>query len=310
MADEVERMFYTGDMPWHGKGEGIDKAKTDPIFMSDVHTEPLYRAVEGLPEAVEAQCVIRNIDGKIMSHHVGPEWTPYQARNAVAYFQGWEDQGLVTLETAGNLRGGSIQWILARISKEPMVIGGDDIVRKYVLLTWGHGAMAVRNGFTPIRVVCMNTLSASVADADSALIRVSHTKNVVQNVENLREVMNLANQQFEATAEQYRYLASKEINTFDLHRYVKIITEAKVDLETGATKDTPTSKKIIELFETGKGMDLKTAHGTWWGAYNAVSEYLTWGRGKDTSSRLENVWLGSGKALNKRALETAVRMAA
>jgi len=317
MAAEIERMFYTGETPWHGLGEGIEKAKTDPIFMSPVHTEPLYRVIDptaedGQPDGyapVAAQCVVRDIDGKILSHHVGPEWTPYQPTDGVAYFQQWEDAGFIKLETAGSLRGGQIQWILGRINKDPMVVKGDDIVLKYVLLTWGHGTWAIRNGFTPTRVVCMNTLSAAIGDADSALIKVSHTKNCVTNVEKLRDVMNLADQQFEATADQYRYLASRDIDAFDLRRYVKVVLKRPENEAVSVV--TPTERKVIELFQgSGKGSQLESARGTWWGAYNAVAEHLTWEKGNDRANRLEGLWLGGGKTVNRAALDIAVRMAA
>ncbi len=55
----------------------------------------------------------------------------------------------------------------------------------------------------------------------SKLIRVKHTKDVHENLANIREIMDLANQDFEATAEQYRLVARKSINQADLRRYVK-----------------------------------------------------------------------------------------
>jgi hypothetical protein len=62
-------------------------------------------------------------------------------------------------------------------------------------------------GFTPIRVVCANTLALAHADrAGSKLIRVRHTRRLADNLEALREVLDLADQEFTATAEQYRRL--------------------------------------------------------------------------------------------------------
>src|SRR6516164_7898989 len=91
-----------------------------------------------------------------------------------------------------------------------------------IRLSHGHdGSLAVRCGFTPIRVVCQNTLSMAHGSAASKLIRCKHTRDVHENLANIREVMNLANQEFEATADQHRLLARKSINQADLTKYVK-----------------------------------------------------------------------------------------
>jgi hypothetical protein len=86
---------------------------------------------------------------------------------------------------------------------------------------------------------------------------------------------------------------------------VKLITNNEE-----AEKETKIEKKVVQLFQSGRGSELESAKGTWWGAYNAMSEYLTWERGKDAGRRLDNLWLGDGKQLNRRAFETALRMAA
>src|SRR5205823_12189648 len=91
------------------------------------------------------------------------------------------------------------------------------------------GSLAVRCGFTPVRVVCANTLAMAHGDDASKLIRVKHTKDVLENLANVREVMDLANQQFEATAEQYRRLARKSINQDDLRKYVRRVLKIEDD---------------------------------------------------------------------------------
>ena len=62
---------------------------------------------------------------------------------------------------------------------------------------------------------------------------------------------------------------------------------------------------VTKLFETGRGNDLPGVAGTYWAAYNACSEYLTWERGDDDSTRLNNLWYGSSVKTNQRALDLA-----
>ena len=125
-------------------------------------------------------------------------------------------------------------------------------------------------------------------------------------------MMNLANQQFEATAEQYRYLASKQINSNDLERYIKLtLTNASAkDVEKLENAGKRIIPKIIPLFEKGRGNDMNGVKGTWWAAYNAVNEYMAHEKGDDRAARLDSMWFGQSASLNKKALDLAMKLAA
>ena len=142
----------------------------------------------------------------------------------------------------------------------------------------------------------------------SKLIRIRHTKDVLQNMANVRAVMDLANQQFEATAEQYRLLARKSINQGDLKRYVQRVLKVEDDIE-ASTRMRNIVEEIVRLAETGRGNDLPSIRGTYWTSYNAVSEYLTHERGRNADNRMNSLWFGDGASTNRHALEVAVAMA-
>ena len=63
---------------------------------------------------------------------------------------------------------------------------------------------------------------------------------------------------------------------------------------------------ITNLFENGAGQHLKSAKGTMWGAYNAVTEYLTHEYGNSDDKRLYNNWFGSSLRTNDQALKVAL----
>ena len=112
----------------------------------------------------------------------------------------------------------------------------------------------------------------------SKLIRVKHTREILKNLANIREVMNLANQQFEASAEQYRRLARKSINQADLRKYVRRVLKVEDDQE-ASSRLKNIMEEIMGLAEAGRGNNLPSIRGTYWSAYNGVSEWLTYGRG-------------------------------
>jgi phage/plasmid-like protein (TIGR03299 family) len=196
-----------------------------------------------------------------------------------------------------------------------VIVPGDE-VEKFLLLSNSHdGKVAVRVGYTPIRVVCANTLAAAHGSEASQLIRVQHTRRVAEAVRDVREIVNLADQNFEATADQFRFLATRGVDHDDLVRYVKQTFRLCVDQSdeaatAAAVKKTPTYQKVEALFTSGRGMrELKAVRGTWWAAYNAVTEFLGHERGKDPSIRLDNLWFGDAANTNQRALALAVDFA-
>ena len=51
-----------------------------------------------------------------------------------------------------------------------------------------------------------------------------------------------------------------------------------------------TMQQIIGLCEAGRGNNLPSVSGTYWTAYNGVSEWLSYQRGRNQDSRLNSLW--------------------
>lgn len=307
MAHEVESMMYVGDEPWHGLGNAIPSGKELSIEEAivaaglnwEVGLKHLY--TEDRIGIHGHYATYRKSDNSILGV-VGADYTPLQNREAFNWFQPFLDVKAATLETAGSLKGGKVVWILAKGKNKPEQVIKSDEVRNYILLSNSHdGSLAVRAGFTPIRVVCNNTLCRAHESEASRLLRVRHTARVVDNLESIREIMNLAQKEFIATIEQYRALASKGINASDLEKYVRVVFDLKED-----SKSKKVVPAVVSLFESGKGSNV--AGKNYWGAYNAVTEYLNYFTGKSQDNRLNSLWFGSGSQLNKKALNAALKM--
>jgi phage/plasmid-like protein (TIGR03299 family) len=324
MSHELEivngeaQMFYKGQAPWHKLGRFIE---ADSVFNSEeaiiaagldwkVETQPLFL---GDGTKAPSNAVVRTDRNEILGV-VGKNYKPLQNSKAFDFFDPFIQSGQASYETAGSLKGGKRVWVLAKINKDPMVIAGDDIIDKYILLSNGHdGLMSVRAGFTPVRVVCQNTLSMSHGNSNSSLIRIKHGKNVEQNLEMVRDIMNTANATFEATAEQYRFLANKQVNSKDLEKFVKLVFTGPqyVELEkSGIIANKRIIEKVIPLFEKGRGNDMTAIKGTAWAAYNAVNEYLQYERGADEGNRLDSMWFGDSANLNAKALGVITKLVA
>lgn len=314
MPANIESMCYFGEVPWHGLGnplngeESLDEVQRLAGLDWSVNVEPLYRKING--EFVEyslGRASVRSSDGSDLGN-VGPRWTPYQNSDMFRCFEPLVQNGLMKWHTAGSLSDGQRVWCLCQLNLDNSVIRPGDEIRKFAMISNGHdGKLAVRFGFTPIRIVCANTLSLAHNSKASKLIRVRHSRLVVENVEKLRDIMNLANQEFETTADNFRFLASRDINQSDLQKYVKLVFGAKPDEEL-STRQENINKRVEELFETGRGNDV--AGRTWWAAYNAVTEYVNWEQGRTNDTRMNAVWFGQGENMIKDALTIAMALAA
>ncbi|MCL2450517.1 MAG: DUF932 domain-containing protein [Polyangiaceae bacterium] len=347
MAHEVETMMFVGESPWHRLGVKLDAPPTTREAMVAagldwvVGTKPLYTAHDDgshLGELVNHKATYRVSDGKVLGV-VGPGYSPLQNADAFSWFDPFVEAGEATIETAGSLRGGQRVWVLAKLNRKPCEIVRGDEVLKYLLLANAHdGTLATRVGFTPIRVVCANTLAMSIDCGESKLLRVRHTKGIKSALDAIRDTMNAADAAFEATAEQYRTLARKQINGEDLRKYIQLVfPRAKVaeepTFETSSDFDKLLNRPIMdretpkallgektdresryvgtitELFENGRGNDLPGVRGTLWAAYNAVTEFTTHHRGRTDEARMQ-AQFNDGMRINGRALSAALEMAA
>ena len=317
MAHEIEAMFYVGKEPWHGLGKAIPAGKKLSVPEAikaagldwEVGMQKVYMGtVANLIEkehyqlATDYMATYRKTDNKILGI-VGSKYTPLQNKDAFNWFQPFLDAELATLETAGSLYEGRRIWVLAKIADCTAGIKGSDAVSQYILLSNSHdGSLAVRVGFTPIRVVCNNTLCMAHESNASKLLKVRHSSQLIKNLDLVRETMNLAAQEFEATVVQYKALAARDIDSASLEKYVRKVFNIE---KTGGDKLLP---KIIHLFENGRGS--REAGKTYWGAYNAVNGYFNYFRGKTPENTLNSVWFGESSELNKRALNVALEQMA
>lgn len=318
--DAQDTMFSVRQKPWHNFGKVIEQAPNieEGIRLAgldwSVELEQMF-SISGIPSTTKRMSVRVNKDGtRSELGDVGSNYEPLQNVEAFKFFDPFIENELVSLETAGSLFSGKKVFILGKIAGDPLEVAKDDIVEKYVLLSNSHdGTSAVRIGFTPIRVVCNNTLKMAHENDLSQLIRLRHTKQVQNNLIELRSIMDLVNKDFKTTETNYKYLALRDINQSDLKKYItKVFSTVKLnqmldeyeDKQQEESQDIEQGRKrllarVEELFELEPSKTL-------WGAYNSVQGYLQHSKGRSEEGRYNNLWFGDSDRLNKKALLTAL----
>jgi phage/plasmid-like protein (TIGR03299 family) len=312
MPAAVEQMMFVGATPWHGLGNKVDAdiSVEDAIVAAGLDWEVGLKdlqTVDGVP--VSHRATYRKTDGSILGV-VGPRYTPLQNKDSFDWFQPFIDAGECGIHTAGSLHSGQKVWVLAQLNRDSSEIVPGDDVSKFILLSNSHdGTTAIRVGYTPIRVVCVNTLAMAHNNKSSQLIRIRHTRSSKNNLEQVRDIMDNINSQFEATAEQFRFLASKNFNQGDIRRYVKTMLgiEGTVDDDI-KTRTRNIMDEILALVE-GPKQSATNVRGTWWAAYNGYNEYLNYNKGRTEDNRLDSLWFGANANDNIKALEKAMEFA-
>ena len=331
MPASFESGFFVGEPAWHRLGrtlpegtrlsveEGIAAAGLDwrgdllPLEISGPPGRPTVRPNDWSQDSMAGQRVpafatVRQQDETILGV-VGTRYNVLQNVDAFRFFQPFLDAGEATLHTAGSLHDGKRVWVLAKLNRESIEVADNDHVDKFLLLSNSHdGSTAVKVGFCPIRVVCANTLA--MAHKVGQLLSLRHTDSLQTTLNEVRGIINTANERFEATAQQYRLLASRGINNDELRDYVKQVV---LDIAPGS-EDKLSAKKdnklsgVLDRYYHPIGESVVGTRNTWWKAYNAVTEYLSYESGRNESNRLKSLWYGQGQKRNRDALRVAVEL--
>lgn len=228
-------------------------------------------------------------------------------------------------ETAGALGRGEVIFITAKLP-ESIHVKGVDTVNNYLLFTMSHdGTSSIQAMFTPIRVVCNNTLQSALSGTKYNKVTIRHTVSAHEKLKTAAKVMQMSKNNIKETAEAYNYLASIELSDKermmyfcktlltkqelqDLAIYGKI-TARKPDGKTVASTQTiNTIKSINEYSFEGPGQDIAGTRNTIFSAYNAITGYFqnvkTY---KTAESKFNSVFNGSGNTIMEKALAIGLK---
>lgn len=240
---------------------------------------------------------------------VGDRYTPLQNRDAFGFFDGAFGRDKARFETAGVLGAGERVWMLARVPGDFDVLPGDQVA-PYLLLSNGHdGGQPVTAIFTPIRVVCQNTLGKAMKAAQAGeSVRVLHTRSVEGRLRVAGELLGKAGVFFDETVGTFRKLARTQIRAATMRDYFACALgeQLSTPFDDMSTMRRNQITALEQLHEEGIGHDLPGVRGTLWGAYNAVTEYVDH---RKTTDSLDWMAAGGGADLKGRALTVAHEMA-
>ncbi len=312
MSHMVESMAYNKvEVPWHGLGKPVEGDLTPAQMQVEagadwtVRKVPAFYEMNGVNVPLGRSALLREKDDRLLDV-VTDDWNPVQNEEAFKFFNDFVEEGSMNMETAGVLRSGQIVWALARTNESFDLFGGDKI-DSYLLFTNPHlYGWSTSVSWTGIRVVCRNTLVASLQETSKdKIIKISHRKEFVAS--QVKEVLGVSKKRLEKYKEMASFLGSKRARNEDVVDYFKRIFPSTSTKEDAAEKVSKNAEKAMALLETQPGHEF--APGTWWQPYNAVTNLADHHMGRTDDNRLFSAWYGDTRKKKIAALKLAVEMA-
>lgn len=283
--------FSTKQPAWHGLGTIVQDYPTSAQAIGfagldyTVAKAPLFaKGADPLVSfAVPDQYATMRTDNNAVFGVVGKDYQIVQNADAFAFFDAIVGGGDgIMYETAGALGSGERIFITAKLPGYIRVGNGDDVTEKYIFLTTSHdGSGSITAAFTPVRIVCQNTLNAALRSA-SNVVRIRHTAGAKERLEQAHKVMGVADRLSAQLEGIFNEWAEVKIQDNDVKKLIQLALCPNKEtfdlLKKGAADElSAVYKNACEAaFEYAMADDaqlMPTTKGTLFGAYNAVTGY-------------------------------------
>lgn len=318
-----DTMAYVGESPWHKLGRQVPRGTSSAEFITaagldwDVEcvraqgSKLIGHARDGTERwnryVIRRPPIAPGESEPVVFAVVSDRYRPLQNRDAFGFFdpllRGWAD-----LEAAGALHDGEVVWVQVRVRENIEIQRGDSIERFLLLRNRHDGKGGISIRFTPVRVVCQNTLRQAEL-ANQAFATVRHSKNMEERLaevrhEALREIV-------ETYSERIRSEFATMIGcTLSAKVQDDLLTELySVRPKKPGEGRVSRRERIERRLEEQPQVDPLAGKGSAWALYNAI----TWAEDQsareeeDAEAGLDRMWFGSGAEKKAKAHEAIIR---
>jgi len=310
MAHMVETMAYAGEVPWHGLGVSVP-ADLTPAQMLEaakldwtVEKIPAFAKVAGKQVEIGQSALVRNSDNSILDV-VSNDWNPVQNQEAFEFFNEFVAAGDMEMHTAGSLRDGQIVWALAKVKESFELFKGDKIDSYLLFSNFHKYGFSTDVRFTPIRVVCNNTLTLSLNSAVERMAKISHRQKFDPDA--VKGMLGIATDKLAQYKEMAQFLGSKKYSDETIVEYFTRIFPVTGSNDKKKKELSKNAEIALDVLDKQPGTEF--APGTWWQAFNAVTYLTDHVAGRNADNRLTSAWYGYHKGVKTKALETAIEYA-
>jgi phage/plasmid-like protein (TIGR03299 family) len=310
-------MMYSGDTPWHGLGTKLDEPATaaEAITKAGLNFDVALKPLQTFEGTIvpQRQAVVRT-DSNAVLGVVGNSYQPVQNHQCFGFLDAIVASGELRYHTAGALGRGERIWMLAKLPGEIRIKDSEDVTEKFLLLHNSHdGTSSLRVFFTPIRVVCANTLAMAETRSRGSGVSIAHKGNLTSKIAEAQEILGFAKRFYDDAEAKINRLANFYPSRQQLEDYFYSLYPDSDDANRLRARNI--RRELFRLFEYGRGQAISETKLTAWSAFNAVTEFVdhhrqTRGRSyyDRASARLKSAWFGSGAKLKGEAWKNALAM--
>lgn len=274
--------FSVKERAWHGLGQLVNESQTSEQAIKlagldyEVKKEPIYLS-NG--EIIPGSFATVRQDNKTPLGVVKSRYEVLQNVNAFDFFDSIVGKGEAIYETAGVLGKGETIFITAKLP-DYIRVGKEDLIEQYIFLTNSHdGSKPITAAFTPIRIVCNNTLNAALRTANNK-ITIRHTANLNSKLNEAHKLMGIVNLLKQEMEQVFNAMAKKPcVDSLLKEIIVKTFaSDAHLD-KMGKNEDLSTRfqnivSDVYAYAMSSNTQQMETTRGTMFGAYNAITGYI------------------------------------
>lgn len=283
--------FSVKEKAWHGLGQIIQDYPTSAEALKfagldyQVEKQKIYTQKHDSenPQILvpEYFATMRKDTGDVLGI-VGKDYKVVQNADAFSFFDSIVGGDGIQYETAGALGKGERIFITAKLPGY-IKVGREDLIEQYLFLTTSHdGYGSITAAFTPVRIVCNNTLNAALHNHTNS-VKIRHTANAKERLEQAHKVMGISNQlagQLEEIFNRWTRVKITDPEVLKLVQQAMCPNKEVLDnLQTGQFDELSTAfnnicNSVFDYAMSSPTQQTETTRGTLFGAYNAVTGYF------------------------------------
>lgn len=317
--------FSVKEKPWHNLGQLVEDYPTsaEAIAYAGLDFEVVKRRLYTPSSSIVTQdeiisgrlditdyCSTVRTDTDTVLGVVGKDYHIVQNRDAFSFFDSIVGGDGILYETAGALGNGERIFITAKLP-DYIKVGKEDLIEKYLFLTTSHdGSGSITAAFTPIRIVCSNTLNAAMQSKTNT-VRIRHTSNAKDRLEQAHKVMGISDKLSSNLEAVFNYWTRTSISDREVKKLIQHAMapgrEVLRKLQEGRNEQLSAcfNNMVDNAFEYAMShptQQTATTKGTVFGAYNAVTGYFQNVRKyKNEEAKLSSILMGGTGQLRGQA---------